>query len=186
MADNVDLIINQTFDNVVINPSITTEVVDINVSATNTSVDIIVNPNLTIVNINELTGGGGGGLQGLQSVTDYGAITTTPTSFTSTDPDFLDVKSLYASTDNGFGIYAIATAADGKPIYAQSTSQSAVKGVSTFDGTGVEGHNTATGEDVGVGVSGSAIDGIAIAGTSTNGIGGSFSSTTGTAIRGIV
>ena len=58
MADNVSLIVNETIDNVVINPSITTEVIDVSVSGTDTNVDISVTPNLTIVNINQVTGGG--------------------------------------------------------------------------------------------------------------------------------
>ena len=75
MADNVNLIVNETIDNVVINPSITTQVIDVNVTGTDTYVDISVTPNVTIVNINEITGGGGGS-QDLQSVTDIGATTT--------------------------------------------------------------------------------------------------------------
>ena len=60
MADNVNLIINETIEKVVINPTITTEIVDVNVSGTDTTVDISVTPNLTVVNINQVTGGGGG------------------------------------------------------------------------------------------------------------------------------
>ena len=56
MADNVNLIINETIENVVINPTITTEIVDVNVSGTDTTVDISVTPNLTIVNIRQITG----------------------------------------------------------------------------------------------------------------------------------
>jgi len=77
MADNVSLIVNETIDNVVINPGITTQVIDVNVTGTDTYVDINVTPSVTIVNINEVTGGGGGGgSQNLQQVTDIGATTT--------------------------------------------------------------------------------------------------------------
>lgn len=59
MADNVNLIVNETIENVVINPSITNEVIDITVLDTTEVIDISVTPNLTIVNINQVTGGGG-------------------------------------------------------------------------------------------------------------------------------
>jgi len=52
------------------------DIVNINVSETVETVAITVNPNLTTVNINQVTGGGGGGSQDLQSVTDIGATTT--------------------------------------------------------------------------------------------------------------
>ena len=73
MADNVSLIVNETIDNVVINPSITTEVVDVNVSGTDTYVDISVTPNLTTVNINQIAGIIS---QNLQEVTNLGSTTT--------------------------------------------------------------------------------------------------------------
>jgi len=50
------------------------DIIDINVYETTETVEITVNPNLTTVNINQVTGGGGS--QDLQSVTDIGAITT--------------------------------------------------------------------------------------------------------------
>jgi hypothetical protein len=50
------------------------DIIDINVTETVETVAITVNPNLTTVNINQVTGGGGS--QDLQSVTDIGAITT--------------------------------------------------------------------------------------------------------------
>lgn len=59
MADNVNLIVNETIENIVINPSITTEVIDITVLDTTEVIDISVTPNLTVVNINQVTGGGG-------------------------------------------------------------------------------------------------------------------------------
>lgn len=59
MADNVSLIVNETIDNVVINPGITNQVIDVNVTGTDTYVDINVTPSVTIVNINEVTGGSG-------------------------------------------------------------------------------------------------------------------------------
>jgi hypothetical protein len=52
------------------------DIIDINVYETVETVAITVNPNLTTVNINKVTGGGGGGSQDLQSVTDIGATTT--------------------------------------------------------------------------------------------------------------
>jgi hypothetical protein len=52
------------------------DIIDINVYETVETVEITVNPNLTTVNINQVTGGGGGGSQDLQSVTDIGATTT--------------------------------------------------------------------------------------------------------------
>lgn len=52
------------------------DIIDINVYETVETVSITVNPNLTTVNINQVTGGGGGGSQDLQSVTDIGATTT--------------------------------------------------------------------------------------------------------------
>lgn len=54
MADNISLIVNETIDNVVINPTIISETIDVNVSGTDTYVDISVTPNLTTVNINNI------------------------------------------------------------------------------------------------------------------------------------
>ena len=51
------------------------DIIDINVYETTETVAITVNPNLTTVNINQVTGGGGGGSQDLQSVTNIGATT---------------------------------------------------------------------------------------------------------------
>ena len=50
------------------------DIIDINVYETVETVSITVNPNLTTVNINQVTGGGGS--QNLQQVTDIGAVTT--------------------------------------------------------------------------------------------------------------
>ena len=50
------------------------DIIDINVYETVETVAITVNPNLTTVNINQVTGGGGS--QNLQQVTDIGAVTT--------------------------------------------------------------------------------------------------------------
>ena len=56
MADNINLIVNETIENVTINQSIINEVVDINVGGTDTIIDILVTPSLTTININSLTG----------------------------------------------------------------------------------------------------------------------------------
>jgi hypothetical protein len=56
MADNINLIVNETIENITINPSIINEIVDINIGSTDTVVNISVTPNLTTVNINTLTG----------------------------------------------------------------------------------------------------------------------------------
>jgi len=52
------------------------DIIDINVTQTVETVEITVTPNLTTVNINKVTGGGGGGNQDLQDVTDLGNTTT--------------------------------------------------------------------------------------------------------------
>ena len=51
------------------------DIIDINVYETTETVSITVNPNLTTININEVTGVGGS--QNLQSVTNFGNTTTT-------------------------------------------------------------------------------------------------------------
>lgn len=51
------------------------DIIDINVYETTETVEITVNPNLTTININEVTGVGGS--QNLQSVTNFGNTTTT-------------------------------------------------------------------------------------------------------------
>jgi len=52
------------------------DIIDINVYETTETVSITVNPNLTTININEVSGVGGS--QDLQSVTNFGNTTTTP------------------------------------------------------------------------------------------------------------
>ena len=56
MPDNVNITVNETIENVVINPSISTDVIDFNVTATTEEVTIDVTPNLTTVNINSISG----------------------------------------------------------------------------------------------------------------------------------
>ena len=56
--DNINITVNETIENVVVNPSITTETIDVNLYATTETVDISITPNLTTVNINTVTGGG--------------------------------------------------------------------------------------------------------------------------------
>ena len=58
MPDNINISINETTENVVINPSISTDVIDFNLYATAETVNISVTPELTTVNINSVTGGG--------------------------------------------------------------------------------------------------------------------------------
>jgi len=57
MPDNVNITVNETIENVVINPSISTDVIDVNIAATTENVTIDVTPNLTTVNINTITSG---------------------------------------------------------------------------------------------------------------------------------
>lgn len=58
MPDNINISVNETTENVVINPSISTDVIDFNLYATAETVNISVTPELTTVNINSVTGGG--------------------------------------------------------------------------------------------------------------------------------
>jgi hypothetical protein len=58
MPDNINISVNETTENVVINPSISTDVIDFNLYATAETVNIAVTPELTTVNINSVTGGG--------------------------------------------------------------------------------------------------------------------------------
>ena len=53
MPDNVNITVNKTIENVVINPSISTDVIDINTTSTTETVNISVTPELTTVNINQ-------------------------------------------------------------------------------------------------------------------------------------
>jgi hypothetical protein len=57
MPDNVNITVNETTENVVINPSISTDVIDVNISSTTESIGIAVTPELTTININSVTGG---------------------------------------------------------------------------------------------------------------------------------
>jgi hypothetical protein len=56
MPDNVNITVNETIENIVINPSISTEVIDVNITGTTETVNIDVTPNLTTVNINSISG----------------------------------------------------------------------------------------------------------------------------------
>jgi hypothetical protein len=55
MPDNVNITVNETIENIVINPSISTDVIDINTYSTTENVNIAVTPELTTVNINSVT-----------------------------------------------------------------------------------------------------------------------------------
>lgn len=57
MPDNVNITVNETTENVVINPSISTDVIDVNISSTTENIGIAVTPELTTININSVTGG---------------------------------------------------------------------------------------------------------------------------------
>lgn len=54
MPDNVNITVNETIENIVINPSISTDVIDINTYSTTENVNISVTPELTTVNINSI------------------------------------------------------------------------------------------------------------------------------------
>jgi len=58
MADNIDITVNETIDNIVINSAISTDVIDFNLYATTETINIDVTPELTTVNINSISGGG--------------------------------------------------------------------------------------------------------------------------------
>ena len=58
MPDNINISVNETTENVVINPSISTDVIDFNLYATRETINISVTPELTTVNINSVSGGG--------------------------------------------------------------------------------------------------------------------------------
>jgi len=58
MPDNINISVNETTENVVINPSISTDVIDFNLYATRETINIAVTPELTTVNINSVSGGG--------------------------------------------------------------------------------------------------------------------------------
>jgi len=55
MPDNVNITVNETIENVVINPSISTDVIDVNTYSTTENVNIAVTPELTTININSVT-----------------------------------------------------------------------------------------------------------------------------------
>ena len=55
MPDNVNITVNETIENVVINPSISTDVIDVNTYSTAETINIAVTPELTTVNINSVT-----------------------------------------------------------------------------------------------------------------------------------
>ena len=49
MPDNINISVNETTENVVINPSISTDVIDFNLYATRETINISVTPELTTV-----------------------------------------------------------------------------------------------------------------------------------------
>jgi len=161
MADNVSLIVNETIDNVVINPGITTQVIDVNVTGTDTYVDISVTPNLTTVNINQITGGGGGS-QDLQSVTDIGANTT---------------NSINIDIPIGGGAGISSSSIQGYGVYGSSIETYGVYGIS-------EGSTGIYGEGVLYGIQGNSESGIAVYGESIYNIAIKGNSYLGTAIYG--
>jgi hypothetical protein len=55
MPDNINITVNETIENVVINPSISTDVIDVNTYSTTENVNIAVTPELTTININSVT-----------------------------------------------------------------------------------------------------------------------------------
>jgi len=55
MPDNVNITVNETIENVVINPSISTDVIDVNTYSTAETINIAVTPELTTININSVT-----------------------------------------------------------------------------------------------------------------------------------
>ena len=57
MSDTINITINETIDNIVVNPSISTDVIDFNLYPTTETINIDVTPELTTVNINTVTGG---------------------------------------------------------------------------------------------------------------------------------
>jgi hypothetical protein len=73
MSDTINITVNETIDNIVVNPAITTDVIDINTYSTAETVNIDVTPEVTIVNINTVTGGGG--TQTLAETLDLGNST---------------------------------------------------------------------------------------------------------------
>ncbi|CAB5224106.1 hypothetical protein UFOVP388_49 [uncultured Caudovirales phage] len=57
MSDTINITVNETIDNIVVNPAISTDVIDMNTYSTTETINIDVTPELTTVNINTVTGG---------------------------------------------------------------------------------------------------------------------------------
>jgi hypothetical protein len=56
MADNVNIIVQDTINDIVVNAAVVVETIDINVQAAVDTVDIVANPNNYVVNINRIIG----------------------------------------------------------------------------------------------------------------------------------
>jgi len=56
MADNVNIIVQDTINDIVVNAAVVVETIDINVQAAVDVVDIVANPNNYVVNINRIIG----------------------------------------------------------------------------------------------------------------------------------
>jgi nitrogen fixation protein len=69
MADNVNIIVQDTINDIVVNAAVVVETIDINVQSNVEEVQIIANPNNYVVNINQ---GGGGGSQTLEETLEFG------------------------------------------------------------------------------------------------------------------
>jgi hypothetical protein len=109
MPDNVNITVNKTIENVVINPSISTDVIDINTTSTTETVNISVTPELTTVNIN-------------QSISPTNTSDLTNDGEDGTNP-FITALDIPAS--NSYGLYA--QTSDGGPVTA-TTVQTTIIG----------------------------------------------------------
>jgi hypothetical protein len=56
MADNVNIIVQDTINDIVVNAAVIVETIDINVQVAVDEVQIIANPNNYVVNINRIIG----------------------------------------------------------------------------------------------------------------------------------
>jgi hypothetical protein len=145
------------------------DIIDINVYETTESVSITVNPNLTTVNINQVTGGGGGGSQDLQSVTDIGANTTNGITIDTGDTYEIGLSAIsgnigvYGESNEYYGVYGTSPLAG---VYGNSDS-----------GYGVQGYS-----ESGIAVYGSSQDNIGVQGNSPLGTAISANSDSGTGL----
>ena len=110
MPDNVNITVNKTIENVVINPSISTDVIDINTTSTTETVNISVTPELTTVNIN-------------QSISPTNTSDLTNDGEDGTNP-FITALDIPAS--NSYGLYA--QTANSTPITATNVESSLIGG----------------------------------------------------------